>query len=100
MPEAVYVFLLPPTPEELSRRLKRRGSESEEAIKRRLAKSYEEIKHIVNYDYYIINDDLGRAAEQLRQIILSEWSRVSRLDLEKLRVIWEGGSSVEFTETS
>ncbi len=98
MPEAVFVFLLPPTPEELSRRLKLRGSDSEEVIKRRLAKSYEEIKHIVDYDYYIVNDDLARAADQLRQIIMGEWSRVSRIDMERLQGVWKGGSSVETSE--
>ena len=95
MPEAVFVFLLPPTPEELGKRLKHRGSDSEEVIKRRLAKSREEVKHIVDYDYFIVNDDLGLAAEQLRQIILSEWSRVSRIDMKQLSKVWEGGPSVE-----
>lgn len=95
MPEAVFVFLLPPTWEELSRRLKLRGSDSEEVIKRRLAKSQEEIKHIVNYDYFIVNDDLGKAAEQLGQIIFSEWSKVSRLDIEELECIWKGDSIIE-----
>ena len=95
MPEAVFVFLLPPTPEELSRRLKLRGSDSEEVIKRRLAKSQEEIRHIVDYDYFIINDDLGRAAEQLRQIIMSEWSKVCRIDLQHLEGVWKGGSVFE-----
>ncbi|MCK9526180.1 MAG: guanylate kinase [Limnochordia bacterium] len=98
MPEAVFVFLLPPTPEELSRRLRLRGSDSDEVIKRRLAKSYEEIKHIVDYDYYIVNDDLTKAAEQLRQIILSEWSRVSRIDMKRLKGVWEGGSSGEIED--
>lgn len=93
MPEAVFVFLLPPTPEELGKRLQDRGSDSEEVIKRRLAKSREEVKHIVDYDYFIINDDLGLAAEQLRQIILSEWSRVSRIDMDELSRVWEGGPS-------
>ena len=95
MPEAVFVFLLPPTPEELGKRLKHRGSDSEEVIKRRLAKSREEVKHIVDYDYFIVNDDLGLAAEQLRQIILSEWSRVSRIDMKQLSKVWEGGPSIE-----
>lgn len=95
MPEAVFVFLLPPTPEELSRRLKRRGSDSDEVIQRRLAKSQEEVKHIVDYDYFIVNDDLGQAAERLRQIILSEWSRVSRVDIKQLEGVWKGGSVVE-----
>lgn len=99
MPEAVLVFLLPPTPEELSRRLRLRGSDSDEVIKRRFAKSREEVKHIVDYDYFIINDDLNKAAEQLRQIILSEWCRVSRIDLDYLQQIWKGGSDLEATES-
>ncbi len=93
MPEAIFVFLLPPTREELSHRLRHRGSDSEEVIKRRLAKSLEEIKHITDYDYFVVNDDLGKAAEQLRQIILSEWSRVGRLNLEQLQNAWKGGFS-------
>jgi guanylate kinase len=91
MPEAIFVFLLPPTREDLSHRLRHRGSDSEEVIKRRLAKSQEEIKHITDYDYFVINDDLSNAAEQLRMIILSEWSRVDRLNLEELEKAWKGG---------
>jgi guanylate kinase len=98
MPEAVLVFLLPPTPEELSKRLRLRGSDSEEVIRRRLAKSREEVKHIVDYDYFIINDDLNKAAEQLRQIILSEWCRVNRIDLDYLQQLWKGGSDLDATE--
>lgn len=99
MPEAVLVFLLPPTPEELSKRLRLRGSDSEEVIRRRLAKSRDEVKHIVDYDYFIVNEDLNRAAEQLRQIILSEWCRVCRIDLEHLQELWKGGSDLEATES-
>lgn len=98
MPEAIFVFLLPPTWEELSRRLKLRGSDSEEVIKRRLAKSQEEVKHIIDYDYFIVNDDLSAAAEQLRQIIFSEWSKVSRVDIKDLQAIWKGGSVIETSE--
>lgn len=90
MPEAVFVFLLPPTWEELSKRLKLRGSDSEEVIGQRLVKSQEEIKHIVDYDYFIVNDDLGQAAEQLRQIIFSEWAKVSRIDVQQLERVWKG----------
>lgn len=90
MPEAVFVFLLPPTWEELSKRLKLRGSDSKEVIKQRLAKSQEEIKHIVDYDYFIVNDDLNQAAEQLRRIILSEWSKVCRINTNQLESVWKG----------
>ena len=53
-------------------------------------KSAEELKHIVHYDYFIINDQLSKAAEQLRHIIMSEWSRVSRVDIEELQKLWKG----------
>ncbi len=90
MPEAVFVFLLPPTWDELRQRLLRRGSDTEETISKRLLKSQEEIRHIVDYDYFIINDDLAKAAEQLRHIIMSEWSKTSRVDLDKLQCLWKG----------
>lgn len=90
MPEAVFVFLLPPTWDELRQRLLRRGSDTEETISKRLLKSQEEIGHIVDYDYFIINDDLAKAAEQLRHIIMSEWSKTSRVDLDKLQRLWKG----------
>ncbi len=94
MPEAVFVFLLPPTREELERRLRLRGSDGKEEIEKRLRKSWEEVQHVVHYDYFIINDELSRAAEQLRHIILSERSRVSRIDLAELQSLWEGRSKV------
>ena len=92
MPEAVFVFLLPPTWDELRQRLVLRASDSEDVISQRLAKSQEEIGHIVEYDYFIINDDLAKAAEQLRHIILSEWSRTTRVDLDQLQYLWKGGA--------
>ena len=92
MPEAVFVFLMPPTWDELRQRLVLRGSDAEDVISQRLAKSKEEIRHIVEYDYFIINDDLAKAAEQLRHIILSEWSRTTRVDLDQLQSFWKGGA--------
>ncbi|NLJ79752.1 MAG: guanylate kinase [Firmicutes bacterium] len=95
MPEAVFVFLLPPSRSELAQRLNLRGTDSKEVIKHRLEKSEEEIEHIIDYDYFIVNDDLGEAAERLGQIILSEWSRVSRIDLKGLKCLWKGGAEPE-----
>lgn len=90
MPEAVFVFLLPPTRAELEKRLTLRGSDAQGEIAERLQKSWEELQHVVHYDYFIINDELSRAAEQLRNIILSESSKVSRIDLAELQSLWEG----------
>lgn len=88
-PQAVLVFLLPPTWEELRRRLRARGKDAEETIRRRLEHSFEELKHIVDYDYFVINDDLDRAAARLRTIIQAEWCRVERADLDKLQALWK-----------
>ncbi len=88
-PQAVLVFLLPPTWEELQRRLRARGKDAEETIRKRLEHSFIELKHIVDYDYYVINDDLDRAAARLRTIIQAEWCRVERADLDKLQMLWK-----------
>ena len=80
MPDAVFIFLVPPSYAELRARIERRGSESAEAVERRLAKAVEEIPAVFRYDYVVMNYDLNRAADQIRSIILAERARVSRCD--------------------
>lgn len=80
MPEAVFVFLLPPSFEELNRRIHDRGLDSKQAIERRLLSAQDELRAVVDYDYVIINDDLQRAAAQLQAIIVAERCRVARSD--------------------
>lgn len=89
MPEAVLVFLLPPTWEDLRVRLKKRGQDPLEEINRRLERSYEELRYIVDYDYFIINDNLAKATERLITIITAERCRVARADLETIQKIWQ-----------
>ena len=67
-PEAMLVFVLPPSMAELRRRLRGRGTESEAQVNIRLAKSLSEIRLLTEYDYYIVNDDLDDAVEELRAI--------------------------------
>ena len=62
MPEAVLIFILPPSLAELRRRLEGRGTETAEKIEKRLGQALNEIKLIGEYDYYIVNDDLNGAA--------------------------------------
>ena len=76
MPEAVLIFLLPPSLSELRRRLEGRNTEDAAKIEKRLGKALEEIKFIGEYDYYIVNDDLDKAVSAARSIITAETRRV------------------------
>src|SRR5690625_2776506 len=80
MPEAVSVFLVPPSFKELNRRIHDRGLDSEAAIERRLTSAHDEMQAVTEYDYAIVNDDLHKAAAQLQAIITAENCRVSRSD--------------------
>jgi guanylate kinase len=77
-PEAVSVFILPPSLDELERRLRNRASDSEASITRRLAAALGEIKHYGFFDYMVVNDRLEEAAEQLRGIVMAERCRRGR----------------------
>jgi guanylate kinase len=79
LPEAVLVFILPKSFGELARRIKKRGSETEETLAQRLARARCELDSLPSYDYLIINDSLDRARAQLFAIVESERLRVARL---------------------
>ncbi len=68
-PEAVTVFIAPPSLEELEKRLRSRGTESDEKVKKRLEKAAEELKLSNSYDHVIINDTVDNAAEQILAIV-------------------------------
>jgi guanylate kinase len=74
-PHAIGVFILPPSMEELRRRLDGRGSDDEESRRLRFEKAREEIEHYPFFDYMIVNDDLQQALGQLRGIVLAEGCR-------------------------
>lgn len=74
MPQALTVFLTPPSLEELERRLRGRGTESEATILSRLERAREEMELADRYDYTVINDDVDRAAQELGDI-LSAWNQ-------------------------
>lgn len=89
LPDAVLVFVLPPSMEVLERRLRGRESDSEEQITRRLAVAKQEMTEGRFYTYWIVNDDLQRAVADLRAVIVAE--RLRRVDGEALvRLITEG----------
>lgn len=70
-PDAVFVFVLPPSPEVLLERIVGRGTESEESIRRRTASAISEIERIRDYDYFIVNDIIKESVENLSLIIRS-----------------------------
>ena len=76
LPEAVLIFILPPSLEELEKRIVGRATDSEEVIMKRLAKAEYEISFAEQYDYKVINDELYRAVEEIRGIIAEEHSRI------------------------
>ena len=77
MPEAVMVFVIPPTRAELERRLRGRGTEGEEQIRRRLETAMTEVSKAKEYDYLVINDDLKEAVEQMCDILNSQRNKIS-----------------------
>ena len=76
MPEAVMIFILPPSLAVLRSRLEGRGTESAELVEKRLSKAVNEIKLIGEYDYVIVNDDIDEAAALARSIMAAENARV------------------------
>lgn len=68
-PEAISVFIMPPSMEALRDRLSGRGTDAAETITRRIAAARDEMRHVPEFDYVIINDDLARALDDLRSII-------------------------------
>jgi guanylate kinase len=74
--KALFIFVKPPSLQELRRRLNHRGTECGEAIEKRLAWAEREIDAAKNYDYMIVNDDLETAYQVLKSIVIAEEHRV------------------------
>jgi guanylate kinase len=77
MPECVTVFILPPSREELERRLRTRGTDSDEVIQRRLGDSLSDMSHWNEFDYVIFNDDLDKAVADLEAVLAGTDDRLS-----------------------
>jgi guanylate kinase len=76
--DVVSIFILPPSMEELKKRLVRRAEDASEVIEKRLANALEEITHWNEYDYVVINDDLERAFKEVKSILIAERLRQDR----------------------
>ena len=75
-PEAVFIFIIPPSLEEL--RLRKRNTDSEDVIAQRLAKAREECRECTKYDYLVVNDNVMSAAQEILSILEAESCRVNK----------------------
>lgn len=87
LPEAVGVFILPPSREVLRERLTGRGTDAAEVIERRLAQAAEDMSHFAEFDYVIINDLFDRALAELSAVVRAQRTRVNRLGDAQLSLI-------------
>lgn len=82
--EATFIFILPPSFEELRARLTKRRTETKEAIERRLDWARKEVKAAQNYDYIILNDDLETAYQVFKSIFIAEEHKLENTQWEKI----------------
>ena len=80
VPDAIFIFILPPSMKELKRRLVNRGTDSMEKILDRFQTAYKEINEVTKYNYVVINDEIDVAVEKVKAILLSERCRVDRIE--------------------
>jgi guanylate kinase len=76
--DVVAAFILPPSMQELERRLRGRASDSEETIQKRFTGAKREIEHYALFDYVVVNEDVQRAFDELRSIVVAERARRTR----------------------
>lgn len=77
-PQAVFIFVLPPSLQELRNRIVGRGTETEEQIEKRFNSAYDEIKLLGDYDYFIFNNIVEKSSEEILNILEVEKNKVSR----------------------
>lgn len=77
-PDGVYIFIAPPSLKELGKRLRKRGTDSEEDIQKRLDLASEELKYAKNYDYLVVNQVLPNTIDKIQSIIISERQKIFR----------------------
>lgn len=93
-PNGVFIFILPPSLKELKNRIEGRGTDSKEAITKRMKCVYEELNNAFQYDYVILNDKVETAVNKIKQIIYAERNKVVRNTelinkIKEVNNIWE-----------
>ena len=80
VPDAIFIFILPPSMNELKKRLVGRGTDSRDKIIKRFSTAYREINEVTKYNYVVVNDDVDKAVNKVNSILLSERCRVDRIE--------------------
>lgn len=80
IPEAIFIFIMPPSLKELVKRLKGRGTESNEKIMKRFHEAYKEINEVTKYNYVVVNDTIENATNKIEAILKAERCRVDRIE--------------------
>ena len=80
VPEAIFIFIMPPDEKELLKRLKNRKTESKEKILERFNIAYKEMNEVTKYNYVVVNDDIEKAVSKVEAIIKAEKCRVDRIE--------------------
>lgn len=80
IPEAICIFIMPPSMKELRKRLVGRKTETKEKILNRFKTAYQEINLVTNYNYVVVNDEIDNAVSKIQAILLSEKCRVDRIE--------------------
>lgn len=86
-PEGVFIFLFPPSLEELKNRIIGRGTESDELVRNRLKEAEKEISMMSEYDYVVVNDDVDQAVQKVKAIITSEHCKRERIEAEYKKIL-------------
>ena len=84
-PEGLFIFILPPSMEELKNRITNRGSETPESLITRFTSAHKEISFVSKYDYAVVNDTVDNACEKIQSIIIAERCRVDRINGDFLK---------------
>ena len=80
IPEALFIFIMPPSLKDLAKRLKKRGTESNEKIIKRFHEAYKEVNEVTKYNYVVVNDKVELAVEKIEAILKAEKCRVDRIE--------------------
>ena len=83
-PKGIFIFIMPPSMEELRNRITNRGSETPESLKTRMECAYDEISFASKYDYAVVNDKVEDAVKKIESIIIAEKCRVFKIKDELL----------------